>query len=129
LSVYIQKAVYTALTNSAALMAAVNGVYDHPDPNAALPIVSIGESETTDAGTKTEDSVEYTTIINVWHDALNFAAVKTIQQHIRDALHRQALSVDSGTVTLCREDFSEVIPEGDGETRGIQRFRIFYTYA
>lgn len=124
----IQKAVYTALTGDATLMAAVTGVYDHPDPDAVLPIVSIGDFSADYAGTKTEDMVEYTAELNVWAADLNFATVKIIQDYVRDVLHRQALSVDSGTVTYVFEEFATVQAENDGEARGVQRFRMLYNY-
>lgn len=128
MSADIQKTIYAALTGNATLMASVNGVFDHPNDSAALPIVTIGESDSTDAGTKTEDLIDHVTIINVWHDGLNFSAVKLIQDKIRDVLHRQTLSAAAGTVVYCFEEYREVIPENDGETRGIQRFKILYQY-
>jgi hypothetical protein len=129
MSAVIQKAIYTTLTGNAPVMALVTGVYDHPPDNATLPVIGIGNDTANDAGTKTEQIIEYRAQIDVWADTLNFAAVRQIQDAIRTALHQQALSVDSGVVVLCREDSRNIFKEPDGETHGVQLFAILYQYA
>lgn len=110
-------------------MAEVSGVYDHPPEDVSMPVVCIGNSTINDAGTKTEDLIDYTAQIDVYADSLSYVKVKTIQELIRSTLHRQALSVDSGKIVTVFQEYADVISEPDGETRGIQRFAILYQYA
>jgi hypothetical protein len=128
-SVTIQKAIYSALTGSAPVMALVTGVYDHPPENAVLPVIGIGNDSHGDAGTKSEELIDYNAQIDVWADNLSFASVRSIQDKIRDALHQQSLSVDSGTVIYCRESSQDIFEEPDGEVHGVQFFTILYQYA
>lgn len=129
MSVVVQKAIYAALTGNAPVMALVTGVYDHPPENVVLPVIGIGNDSADDAGTKTEQIIDYRAQIDVWAGGLNFAAVKQIQDAIRTALHQQAISVDSGTIVYCRESSRSAIPETDGEIHGVQFFSILYQYA
>lgn len=125
----IQKAIFSALTSDATLMAMITGVYDHVPQQTDFPYIEIGESSAADAGTKTEDIEELNYEIHSWARNTGHYEIKQIQDQVRTTLHNAALSADTGTVVLIQEEFRETITDADGESlHGIQRYSITYQY-
>lgn len=112
----------------AELVALVESIDDHPPEDLRGFCIGIGESSMEDIGTKTEDFIEYITTVNVWGQTRSYSDVKEIQEQVRAALHRQALTVDTGKALAMFEIYSDVSTETDGEVRGVQRFRVEYEY-
>lgn len=127
----IQGAVYSALTGSAALVAAVKGIYDaQPRPltgAAALefPYVTIGEDTHADWSTDTESGDDATITVHTWSRYNGRKQEKEIQGLIYTALHRAALTVTGYALVSCDFLTSDSLIDADGETRhGVQTFRI-----
>ena len=65
----LQKAVFTALTGEAELMAAVTGIYDRVPVGTAYPYVTIGEATAADWSTKTSTGQNHTLTLHAWSRA------------------------------------------------------------
>lgn len=122
----LQKAVYTALTGNAPLMAKITGVFDEPDESAPFPFVVIGDGTAVESSTKTEDCQNITLVLHVWSDARGRMEVKDIMGLVFDALEGASLSLSSHVLILLRfemaEDFRDV-QGGPPVYRGVMRFR------
>ena len=74
----LQVAVYAALDSNVALKAAVNAVYDEPDPNSKMPYVSLGPANLESFDTKTETGGAVTFDVNAWSSEPSHMQVKEI---------------------------------------------------
>lgn len=122
----LQKAVYTALTGNAPLMAQVTAVWDEPDENAPLPIVAIGEATTVDNSSKTTDGQIHTLSLHVWSGEHGKMELKNIMGLVYDALNGASLTLDGHTLVCINFDNANDLRELEGEKtvyHGIMRFR------
>ncbi len=128
----MQKAVYSALTGSASLMAIVTAVYDHAPQNAVFPYVVIGEDQATPVDADDLLGADHLVDVHVWSgggDGTNQhrgqSPVKRSQDAIYAALHRQPLTVAGAAFISCDLEFQETFMDPDGVTQhGLQRFRV-----
>lgn len=126
----VQKAVYAALAGDATLATLIDDIYDHVPQDAAFPYLEVGNAAFNDAGTKTENIVEFQYEVHTWTRATGHYEVRQIQDQVRVVLHHAALTPDSGTIVHIHEDFRESIADPDGiSLHGVQRFTILYQYA
>lgn len=120
----VQKAVYSALTSDATLMAAITGVYDFVPEDASYPYVSIGDDTSTDDHNKDDDIEELTLVIHTWDQSEGRLNTKTIMGLVKDVLHRGALTITGHNLVFMYFEFSDTFRDPDGLTyRGVQRFR------
>lgn len=125
-SAEIQKAIFERLTNDAALMATIIGVYDDvPQDVRQFPYVVLGDVATNEFDTQTYTGTDEFYLIHVWSTYSGKVQIKIIMQLIYDALHRQPLTLDSGTNWELLFEFQDDFVEPDGETRhGVQRYKL-----
>lgn len=123
--VAIQAAVYSILSNDAALSAMIEGVYDDVDENQAFPYVTIGESTHNEWDTGDTLGDDATITIHTWSRGRGKKQTKEIQGAIYNALHRVETSQTGyDFVTIQWQDSTSLI-DADGKTRhGVQNFRI-----
>lgn len=126
-----QKAIYEALTASAALMAMVVDVYDctpqadDSGSGAAFPYVTIGDDSVMGWDTDTELGAEITLTIHTWSRYHGRGEVKEIQNEIYTILHRATLSVECYNLVGIEFLSSESFRDADGKTwHGTQTFRL-----
>jgi hypothetical protein len=122
----LQKALFTALTSNAPLLALLGGpkVYDDVPRQAALPYVTFGQSTLRDWSTGTEAGFEHLLTLHVWSQVHGDREAHQIMAAIRDCLHDVPLSVAAHTLINLRFEFSDLIRDADGETaHGIVRYR------
>lgn len=118
----LQLAIYNALT-SAGLT-----VYDAVPENAAAPYVTIGESTSTDDGSKNCNGDEITETVHVWSEAKGFRECKQIIQTIIAALSATPLSDGDYQIALIDSEISQLLHDPDGMTRhGVIRltFKVY----
>jgi len=126
----LQKAVYAALKNDAALTAELGAgvrIFDHIPQAQTWPYIRIGDDTRSDWGTQDGDGSEVELMIHSWHRSPNRgrAPVHTIMDHVYRILHRSNLEVEGFTTVLIRNVFSEILVEEDLTTyHGVQRFRV-----
>ncbi len=98
------KALVAALKAHAGLSALVGArVYDRAPQDVAYPWVQIGEAVSSDfdgsAGLRGMDLVIR---VHCWSRAVGMVECRRMLAEVRDALHRVDLTLDAGTLVLCR---------------------------
>ncbi len=120
----LQKAIYTALTGDATLMALVSGIHDYVPQDTAFPYVAIGEATAIPFDTKSFDGMEVTLTMHSWAREHGRKKVKDINAEIYRILHNQNITVANQSLILLRFDFEDTLNESDGITyHGVMRFR------
>ena len=119
----LQKAVFTALTGDAPLMAMITGVHDHVPQDAAFPYVTIGESTARDWSAVGVSGIETTLVMHVWSRERGHKEVKQILAEIHRILHDADLTVPGHVLVWLRYGFSQSIRDNDGATyHGIAQY-------
>ncbi|MEQ8825476.1 MAG: DUF3168 domain-containing protein [Filomicrobium sp.] len=122
----LQKAVYQTLSSNAGLTATVGAgkVFDDVPRDADYPYVTFGLSQVRDWATGTEEGHEHVFSLHVWSRENGRKEVHEAMQHMEQALHDEALTLEGHQLINLRHEFSEARREPDGETyRGLVRFR------
>jgi hypothetical protein len=120
----LQQAVYTALTGDVTLMAMVTGVHDRVPQGAAFPYITIGENTARSWGAAGVDGVEATLVLHAWSRARGRKEVKQIMAEIHRILDDAGLPVTGHALVNLTFEFSEYLPDADGETEhGLARYR------
>lgn len=122
----IQKALYSKLTGNAALMSAINGVYDRPAQGYDdFPYVTIGEMVSVDFSGGECVGYDTTVTIHVWSRTDDRGETKQIQGLITGVLNRADLSFTDYSQIDCLKIDSTTMLDPDGETwHGVQTFNI-----
>lgn len=122
----VQGGIYSALTGSAALMAAVSGVFDDVPVNYDLfPFVTIGEDTSVQWDTDKGTGSNVTVNIHVWSRFKGHEETKTIQGLIYNALHNATLVYTGYNSVLCQQRAIDSFMDPDGITRhGFQTFNV-----
>jgi len=129
----LQKAIYAKLTADVPLTALITGVHDAPNGSDELPYVVIGDDTTTADGTKTRQHYQHTLTLHIFAAARTAQGgnrgrkdLKKIMAAVEQATDRQPLTLDSGTVSEFRWEFSESFTEENGDLyHGVMRCRAF----
>jgi len=122
----LQTAIYTVLSADSTISGAGVGVYDYPPDNTSAPYITIGDDSHDIWDTMGTDGAEVEAQVHTWDEGEGFKDCKTYMGYIKDALHKQALSVTGYTHIHTRCELSQVFREADGRTNhGVQRFRIW----
>jgi hypothetical protein len=126
-----QKAIFEALTASAALMSMVVDVYDctpqadDSGSDAAFPYITIGDDSISEWDTDTELGAEITLTIHTWSRYHGRSEMKEIQAEIYSILHRACLSVECYNLVGIEFLSSDSFMDPDGKTwHGTQTFRL-----
>lgn len=121
----VQKVVFDALTNYAALSALVTGVHDSVPQNTAYPYVTVGEDVHNEWDTGTTIGSNASISIHSWSRARGRKETKQIQAAIYDVLHRSDLTIAGFKIDTIEWESSQSFVDADGLTRhGVQIFRI-----
>ncbi len=130
----LQSAIYSVLSNDAALMALITGVYaDIEQPNDSgsssnFPYVTIGSDNLASWDSKTFFGTEAVCQIDAWSRSNNLLEAKNVGEAIVDALHCQPMTISGASHVLTRQENSVYTKDPDGHTkRGLLTFRVIYT--
>ena len=124
-------AIRNALIASADLVAAVGGekVFDQTAPQlAVMPYVTIGECALSENDFDQGSAFDATVDIHTWSEERSRMEANEIQEHIREALHRNETLAPTGFgVSGIHQLFSRVMIDPDNITRhGVQSFQIYF---
>lgn len=123
----LQKAVFSALTGDAALVALLDGpkVYDHTPARVAFPYITFGRTTGYDWDTATERGNEHLFTLHLWSNAKGKAESLDLIEAARQRLHDAPLALDGGYALVnLREEFSEARFDEDlAVYHGLLRFR------
>lgn len=127
----IQEAIYQILTQDAALMDMVTGVFDFVPDNENYPYVQIGEFTTGPFQTYDRYGQEVTVTIHAYSQRIGpnayqgMARVDEIMNRIQFLLARTYFPVEGWGDIGCWGDYEQTLLESDGITRhGILRYRM-----
>lgn len=133
-SANLQRAVYSALVNDAAVSGLVQSVYaDHPQPDepeddSVFPYITIGNDVATTWDSHTFDGGNHLVQIDVWSRSNNFLETKDVADAIRDLLHHQPLTIAAADHVLTINENNTFTRDPDGHTkRGMCMYRIILT--
>ncbi|MAN76870.1 MAG: hypothetical protein CML24_06675 [Rhizobiales bacterium] len=128
---FIQEAVYSILTQDAALMNIITGVFDFVPDNKNFPYVQIGEFTTGPFQTYDRYGQEVTLTIHVYSQQIGpnayqgMSEIQAIMNLVQGLLARTSFQVDGWGNIGCWGDFEQTLLESDGITRhGILRYRM-----
>ncbi|WP_163269009.1 DUF3168 domain-containing protein [Chelativorans alearense] len=122
----LQEAVFAALTNDAALVAALGGVRFHDLTPAGLsfPYVTFGRATAYDWSTGTEEGSEHFFTLNTWSKRKGRREVLALMELVRGALHGEELGLAGHRLVNLRLESSEVRYDEDlGAYHGALHFR------
>lgn len=130
----LQAGIYSRLTTYAPLTSAIGAskVFDHVPQHTAAPYVVIGDDTSIDFDNKGSNGWEVTLTIHCWDfEKAGRKSVKTIMEHIYDALQKQegAVTVAGFKLVMIYCEFQQTLQETGSEGandhyyHGIQRFR------
>ena len=125
----IQKALYTALNNDAAVGALIQAVYDFAPQvsdsgaSAAFPYVEVGQIVIAEMDTKTRTGFDFVARIHTRSRTASGKETKDIQGAMYDALHLQTVPVTGYRPILMRRETSDVTRAPDGSFHGVCEYR------
>lgn len=122
----LQKAIFSALSQDAALTALTGGprVFDRVPASTPFPYVTFGRTSLYDWSTGTESGVEQLFTLHVWSKAQGKAETLAILERIAALLDDQPLPIDGAALVSIRLEFSEVRYDEDlAVHHGLARFR------
>lgn len=108
-AVELQRAIYQALKNDAALVAALGGgkIYDATPPNAVFPYVTFGRTSMFDWSTGTEIGTEQLFTVHVWSKARGKSEAIEIMERIRELLSTDTLTLPTHALVNLTREFAE----------------------
>lgn len=110
-----------------ALVAAGLTVYDEPPENAGFPYITIGETVTLDAGTKTSQADEHVETLHVWSRKKGFSEAKQIASAAIMELSAYSFAESGYFIRFLELDSATSLRDPDGLTRHIVlriRFKV-----
>lgn len=124
----VQDALYDALTADAAVQALLGTparIYDHVQPDAAFPFVTIGAFQAERLPVSGQDGMQYQAALHCWSRARGSKEVKQIMQALHQRLHGGVLTVSGQQFVLCRLQSASAALDDDGLTyHGLAYYRI-----
>jgi hypothetical protein len=123
----LQKAVHTALTGDAGVIALVGSkVFDDVEKDYEdFPYITIGEDVLTEFDTDGQQGQVATVTVHTWSRYKGRKEAKQIQSAIYDVLHHGSLSITGFNCILSRQIDETTLLDPDGIARqGIQTFEI-----
>lgn len=120
----LQQAIFETLSEDAALMALVTGIYDYIPAGGMYPYLALGEMEGRDWSTKTEQGMEFRLMVRVFSREAGRKEAAQIMERVHALLHNADLTVSGHALILMRCESSAIRRENDGSTfQGILAFR------
>lgn len=122
----LQKAIFAALTESAALTSLLGGakIYDHAPANIAFPYVTFGRTSIYDWSTGTESGTEQLFTLHVWSKAKGKHEALEIMEAARAALDGAPLALEGHRLVNLLFEYSEARFDDDLSVyHGLLRFR------
>ena len=121
----VQELVYDLLSESAPLVAKVQGIYDEVSEFEEFPYVTIGEDIHNEDDTVSVLGDDCSITVHSWSRYRGRKETKQIQGLIYNALHRQTGTIVGYNVISIDWENSQSFLDSDGLTRhGVQTFRI-----
>lgn len=122
----LQRAIYNALTNDAAVQIELGTparVFDDAPDNAAFPFLTIGETRSRDYQ-GIDGAIEHEVRLYAWSRYAGRREIKRIFSTVYDALHERNLNLPDHHLINMRFVFADVLRRQDGETyQGVARYR------
>ncbi len=114
----LQQAIFTALTASAPLVAALGGprIYDEAPEPVVFPYVSFGPATVHDDDTATERADEHVFTLHIWSRARGRKESHALVELVRASLHDQPLALSGFRLVNLRHEQSTIRRLADGET-------------
>lgn len=125
-TIELQKAVFTALSGDAALIAALGGarIHDHAPAHVPFPYITFGRSASSDWSTASEDGAEHFFTIHVWSKEKGKTQAAAIMEMVRALLHDAALTLPGHVLVNLRQEFGEIRFDDDHDVHhGTMQFR------
>jgi hypothetical protein len=124
-SLALQKAVVAALVADSGVGTLIGDrIYDATPRDATFPYVTVGQVNTTDWSTGTEDGAEHALTLHAWSRERGKRECYAISAAVEAALHDAALSLDGHALVNLRFEFAETRRDPDGITfHTAMRFR------
>jgi len=122
----LRAAVFSALRDDAALLAALGGarIHDVPPPTPEFPYVTLGEAQVSDWSTATEEGREHRLTLNVWSRQGGHGEAHAIAHLVQQALHDAPLELAGHSLINLRFSSADIRREAGGRTyRALVRFR------
>jgi hypothetical protein len=94
-AIELQKAVFEALSQDAALIAALGGarIFDHAPANVPFPYLTLGRVSAFDWSTDTEDGTELFVTVHAWSKARGKSEALQLVELARARLHEAELTM------------------------------------
>jgi len=122
----LQRAIFTALTGSTALINYLGGakIYDDIPEQTSFPYVTIGQSFMADWSTASDQGREHLFRVHVWSRDSGSTESQVIAEEIISVLHDAALILQDNVLVTLRFLSSDTLRDRDGKTHhSILRFR------
>lgn len=123
----VQQALYTRLTDDAALMDTVTGVYDYVPETAPYPFVVIGEATETPDNRHGAFGRQTVVTLHVWSKYRGYSQALAIGTIVTGLLDHQPLTITGLDWIATRFEFSQTLtdPEPPGDLRHlVLRYRV-----
>lgn len=122
----LQKAIFTALRDDAALAALLGGgkIFDHAPASVGFPYITFGRTSVYDWSTATEVGGEHLFTLHVWSKARGKQEALDVMGRAEALLHDKPLQMPGYALVNLRLEFSEVRFDDDQSVyHGLLRFR------
>lgn len=121
----VQQALYTTLTGDAALMADIEGVFDHVPEGTGFPYVHLGAKTSVPDGAHDRYGARTTVTLHVWSAYHGWAEAQGIEGHLMRLLDEQTLTVTDHLFVSMRHQQSVEMNDPDTDLRHLAvRFAI-----
>lgn len=125
-AIELQKAVFSALSADAALVAALGGarIYDHAPANAVFPYLTFGRTTVHDWSTDTDGGSEHFFTVHAWSKAKGKSEVLALIERVKAVLHDANLVLATHHLVNLRCEFDDARFNDDLSVyHGMVRFR------
>lgn len=122
----LQAALYSRLTNDAAITARVTSIFDAVPQGQTFPYIVLSNDTSADDSTKTYDQEDITKTIDVWSRYNGKKEAQEIMSLALESITREPLMLTGGfTAQFARLELMETLIDEDGVTRhGVLRLRF-----
>ncbi|HVY20474.1 MAG TPA: DUF3168 domain-containing protein [Bauldia sp.] len=116
-SLALQKAIVAALIGDSAVGALIGDrIWDAPPRDATFPYLTIGQVNTTDWSTGSEDGAEHQLTLHAWSRERGKRECYAIAAAVEATLHDAALTLQDHALVNLRFEFAETRRDPDGIT-------------
>lgn len=114
-AVELQRAIYQALKNDGALVAALGGgkIYDATPPNAIYPYITFGRTSMFDWSTGTEIGAEQLFTVHIWSKTRGKGEALEIMERVRELLSTDTIALPTNALINLTLEFAEARYDDD----------------